>query len=209
VKGKSRNRGPKESRKKRRTGKGFLLFILIGIALSMLILYRQKIFNTIKTKPEVTKRIVSREHKNVVLYFSDEDGEYLIGEKDTILKKERVEEEAKELITELIRGPKGKLIPTLPPQTKLLNLQVDEKGVAKVSFSKAFTGDHPGGSSAEIMTVYSVVNSLTTNFPRIKRVQILVEGKEIESIAGHLSLMRPISPKPDLIRNAEKSRGNH
>ena len=72
--------------------------------------------------------------------------------------------------------------------------------MAKVSFSKAFTADHPGGSSAEIMTVYSIVNSLTTNFPQIKRVQILVEGKEIESIAGHLSLMKPISSKPDLIK---------
>jgi hypothetical protein len=50
------------------------------------------------------------------------------------------------------------------------------------------------------MTVYSVVNSLTTNFPQIKRVQILVEGKEIESIAGHLSLTKPIASKADLIK---------
>ncbi len=198
MKRKGRKEGQKKTRKKSRRRGVFILAVLIGIGIGAFLLFRQEVVNIFK--PEVTKRSVSREQKNVILYFSDEEGEYLIGERDKITKRDRVEEEAKELLTELIRGPKGKLIPTLPSQTRLLTLHVDEKGVAKVSFSKAFTADHPGGSSAEIMTVYSIVNSLTTNFPQIKRVQILVEGKEIESIAGHLSLMRPISSKPDLIR---------
>ena len=198
MKRRSRKEGQKKTRKKSRKRGVFVLAVLIGIGIGALFLFRQDVVNVLK--PGVTKRIVSKEQKNVTLYFSDEEGEYLIGERDKITKKDRVEEEAKELVAELIRGPKGKLIPTLPPQTRLLTLQVDERGMAKLSFSKAFTADHPGGSSAEIMTVYSIVNSLTTNFPQIKRVQILVEGKEIESIAGHLSLIRPISSKPDLIR---------
>ena len=198
MKQKGRKEGQKKTRKKSRRRGVFILAVLIGIGIGAFLLFRQEVVNIFK--PEVTKRSVSREQKNVILYFSDEEGEYLIGERDKITRRDRVEEEAKELLTELIRGPKGKLIPTLPPQTRLLTLHVDEKGVAKVSFSKAFTADHPGGSSAEIMTVYSIVNSLTTNFPQIKRVQILIEGKEIESIAGHLSLMKPISSKLDLIR---------
>ena len=198
MKGKAKKEKQRKTRKKSRVGGVFLLAVLIGIGIGALLLFRQEILTVFK--PGVTKRSVSKEQRNVVLYFSDDDGEYLIGERYRITKKDSVEEEAKELISELIRGPKGKLIPTLPRQTKLLNLHVDEKGVAKVSFSKAFAADHPGGSSAEIMTVYSIVNSLTTNFPQIKRVQILVEGKEIESIAGHLSLRGPISSKPDLIK---------
>jgi len=136
----------------------------------------------------------------IALYFSDQEGEHLVGEKREILKREDVEEEAKDVITGLIKGPRGKLIPTLPPQTKLLGLELGENGVAKVNFDKALSKGHPGGSSAEIMTVYSIVNSLTLNFPRIKRVQILIEGKAAETIARHLSLGRAISPKPDLIR---------
>jgi len=200
MKRRSRKEGQKKTRKKSRKRGVFVLAVLIGIGIGIgaLFLFRQDVVNVLK--PGVTKRIVPREQKSVTLYFSDEEGEYLIGERDKITKRDRVEEEAKELVAELIRGPRGKLIPTLPPQTRLLTLQVDERGMAKLSFSKAFTADHPGGSSAEIMTVYSIVNSLTTNFPQIKRVQILVEGKEIESIAGHLSLIRPISSKPDLIR---------
>jgi spore germination protein GerM len=196
----SRKEGQKKSRKKSRRKGVFILAVLIGIGIGIgaLFLFRQGRVNVFK--PEVTKKIVSKEQKNVILYFSDEEGEFLIGERNRITKRDGVDEEAKELVAELIRGPKGKLIPTLPPQTRLISLHVDENGMAKVSFSKSFTADHPGGSSAEIMTVYSIVNSLTTNFPQIKRVQILVEGKEIESIAGHLSLMKPISSKPDLIK---------
>jgi spore germination protein GerM len=72
--------------------------------------------------------------------------------------------------------------------------------VAKVNFNPALSKDHPGGSSAEMMTVYSIVNSLSLNFPQIKRVQFLIDGKPIATIVGHLSLERPVSPKPDLIK---------
>ena len=201
---KNTKEGQKKTRRKRRGKGAFILAVLIGIGIGAgaLLLFRQE--RGIVSKPAVTKPAVlkeqKKEEKNVILYFSDEDGEFLIGERNRITKRDKVEEEAKELVAELIRGPKGKLIPTLPSQTRLISLHVDEEGLAKVSFSKAFTADHPGGSSAEIMTVYSVVNSLTTNFPQIKRVQILVEGKEIESIAGHLSLTKPIASKADLIK---------
>ncbi len=140
------------------------------------------------------------ERKDVLLYFSDREGEYLIGEKRAILKKNAIKEEAKETIIEIIKGPKGRLIPTLPPHTELLTLQMNDAGLATVNFSLALSRDHPGGSSAEMMTVYSIVNSLSLNFPQIKRVQILIDGKPIETIAGHISLRQPVTPKPDLIK---------
>ena len=188
----------KKSHKKSRIGKILFFLILIGIGISIFFLFRQEIFDSIK--PWFEKRGIVREKKGILLYFSDGESEYLIGEKREILKRDEIEEEAKDAINELIKGPKGKLIPTLPTQTKLLSLELGEDGVAKVNFNKALSKDHPGGSSAEMMTLYSVVNSLTLNFPQIKRVQILIEGKEIETIAGHLSLRQPVPPKPDLIR---------
>jgi len=188
----------KKSHKKGRIGKILFFLILIGIGISIFFLFRQEIFDSIK--PWFEKRGIVREKKGILLYFSDGESEYLIGEKREILKRDEIEEEAKDAINELIKGPKGKLIPTLPTQTKLLSLELGEDGVAKVNFNKALSKDHPGGSSAEMMTLYSIVNSLTLNFPQIKRVQILIEGKGVETIAGHLSLKKPIPPNPDLIR---------
>ncbi len=175
-----------------------LIVLLLGISGTLFFLFRQELFDS--TKPWLEKRGIFKEKKGVLLYFSDREGQYLIGEKREIQQRDDVEEEAEEIVNELIKGPKGKLIPTLPPKTKLLDVEMDEDHVAKVNFNETLSKDHPGGSSAEMMTLYSVVNSLTLNLPQIKSVQILIEGKALETIAGHLSLKKPISPKPDLIR---------
>ena len=194
-------KGKRKKQKKSRTGRGLLLLIVLGIGFLLAFHFRQEILDTLK--PREAKQSIP-ERKSIVLYFSDEEGEYLVGEKREILKRGSMKEEAREIVEELIRGSKKKLIPTLPPQTKVLALDIDEEGVARVSFSGALTRYHPGGSSAEIMTVYSVVNSLTINFPQIKQVKILIEGREIDSITGHLSLSKPISPNPGLVKKTEK-----
>jgi spore germination protein GerM len=86
---------------------------------------------------------------------------------------------------------------------------MDPNGVAKVNFDKTLSKEHPGGSSAEMLTLYSIVNSLTLNFPQIKRVQILIDGKAVESIAGHISLKQPVSFNPSIVKKMEKKRGLH
>jgi len=190
---------PKRKRRSPKQGRGGkIVFLLILIGIGLIVLFHQQIYHSIK--PLFARWGILVEKREVLLYFSDSEGEYLVGEKREILKKNEAKEEAKETILELIKGPKGKLIPTLPPRTKLLTLQIHDAGLAKVNFNPALSKDHPGGSSAEMMTVYSITNSLALNFPQIKRVQILIDGKPIETIAGHLSLRQPVFPKPDLIR---------
>jgi len=195
---KRKKKSQRKSRGKSGVEKFFFFLILIGLGLLMVYLFRQEISNALK--PWLEKKSVVREKKVITLYFSEPEGEYLVGEKREISKKDEVEEEAREAIIELIKGPKSTLMATLPSRTKLLTLQIDEGGVAKVNFDPVLSKEHPGGSSAEMMTVYSVVNSLTMNFPTIKRVQFLVEGKQIETIAGHLSLKQPIPSNADLVK---------
>ncbi len=213
MKQKSRKKGQKKSRKKGGGGKALFFLVVIGLALFLGYQFRRDILKSLgpllekapekrverRTEKEPKKKTVRQERKIVTLYFSGEEGEYLTGERREILDRGDAQEEAKEVIQELIKGPKRKLIRTLPPRTRLLALRIDEKGLARVNFDKTLSKDHPGGSSAEIMTVYSIVNSLAFNFPQIKEVQILIEGK-VESITGHLVLDRPISSKADLIR---------
>ena len=52
---------------------------------------------------------------------------------------------------------------------------------------------HPGGLTMELASIYAVVNSLTQNVSKIDRVQILIEGAEAETLAGHIDLSRPFS----------------
>jgi hypothetical protein len=55
------------------------------------------------------------------------------------------------------------------------------------------------------------VNTLVLNFDEIERVQLLIEGKEIKTLCGHLDLSRPLGPAPELIsqtggRDAKKEK---
>jgi hypothetical protein len=61
------------------------------------------------------------------------------------------------------------------------------------------TANHPGGSTAEMATVYSLTNTLTVNMPAIKKVKILIGGKERESLKGHIGLKNPFSINRELI----------
>jgi len=90
------------------------------------------------------------------------------------------------------------LISPLPPETRLRQLFITRSGVAYVDFSKELADRHPSGSSAEIATIYSVVNSLTYNFKSIKKVFILVEGGEKETLGGHISLSQAFAPRYSL-----------
>lgn len=192
----------RRKKKERGVKRLIILLTLLGIGIGLISLFRQEISRF--TEPWLEKRGLLLERRDVTLYFSDRDAEYLVGEMRKITKGNNLEAEAEDLLQELILGPKGQLLPTLPPDTELISFQIDDKGTGRVNFNRVLSRGHPGGSSAEMMTVYSVVNSLALNFPEIKKVQFLVEGEEIETIAGHLSVRHPISPKPDLIRNRGK-----
>jgi len=185
--------------KKKGGGIRVLIFLfVVGIGALAVLVFHKEILDSFK--PWLQSKGVLNDRKRVILYFSDPGSESLVGEKREIARRGDVEDEAEELISELTKGPKGKLIPTLPPRTRLLDLQLDERGIARVNFSKDLSKGHPGGSSAEMMTIYSIVNSLTLNFPEIKGVKLLVEGKGIETIAGHISSAQPFRPNPNLIK---------
>jgi germination protein M len=204
----TKKKGKKKSPKKGGIGKFLVFLIIVGVGLFLAYHFRQEIMDFLRPlsakKPE--KKVAVKEKKVVTLFFSEEEGEYLVGEKREIPKRDKVEEEARETITELIRGPQGAFIPTVPSRTRLLTLQIDAQGLARVNFDQALSREHPGGSSAEMLTLYSIVNSLTLNFPQIKRVQILIDGKVVESIAGHISLRQPVSFNASIVKKMEKKR---
>ena len=80
----------------------------------------------------------------------------------------------------------------IPPGVVLRDVFVTERGDAFVNLSADVVTKHPGGSLHEVFTVYTIVNALTVTLPAITRVQILVEGKEVDTLAGHMDLRHPL-----------------
>jgi hypothetical protein len=64
--------------------------------------------------------------------------------------------------------------------------------------------NHSGGSINEALTVYAIVNALTTNLNDVRSVQILIDGKEVDSLAGHIDLRRPIGKSAGWVQKASR-----
>jgi spore germination protein GerM len=132
--------------------------------------------------------------KKVRLFFPSKDkaGVLEIEERE-IRSSELNAVEAKQIVAELIRGPGSSCSPALPAETKLRELFILTEGLAIVDFTKEISSSHPGGIDQELASIYSIVDSLTQNVADVKYVQILIEGSEAETFAGHIDITRPIA----------------
>jgi spore germination protein GerM len=139
------------------------------------------------------------ERRTIALYFPSEEDDLLHPENREIPVYASVALQARRTMEELIAGPSAGLINPIPPETKLRELYLTSQGDAYVDFSREIRENHLFGSSADIATIYSIVHSLTENFEEIKRVYILIEGGEWDTLGGHIDLRRPFLPRPDLI----------
>jgi hypothetical protein len=138
---------------------------------------------------------------NVKLFFQGTDQPGLVIEERTVPFSSDLGAQLQAVVAELVQGSKSGLVPTLPPETKVLDVFVSPRGVAYVDVSKeAAVGT--GGSQEELLSVYSIVNSLTVNFPAVKRVQILVDDRPVATLAGHVDLSRPLPPDMTLLAAA-------
>ncbi|MDD4237701.1 MAG: GerMN domain-containing protein [Desulfotomaculaceae bacterium] len=186
---------------KTRWMKPFLLVVGL-VAAAFLLGANSPIFNPQVENPtgntsESLSQAAGEEKREVVLYFSDEQAMYLMPEKRQAAVKEDNIGEA--VVQELIKGPDSTLLKrTLPEDTRLLSLSVKQE-TAYVDFSKEINNSNFAGSAGEIALVYSVVNSLA-EIPGIKMVQFLVEGKEVETLYGHIDTGNPISPDLKLVK---------
>jgi len=101
-------------------------------------------------------------------------------------------------LEELLRGevPRGCDRP-LPPGTELLGIGLAD-GLATVDFGEHLRAGFQGGSDNEQVTVYSIVNTLTS-LPTIDRVQILIEGERVSTIGGHHDISGPLAFDDELV----------
>lgn len=153
-----------------------------------------------RTAPVEDESAVDATSRRIRLFFAVPDADKLQEEERDIPRATYFVEEAKKTVAELIKGPEGELNPTIPPGVKLRQLYIDGRGTAYVDFTRDLQTKHPGGTGGELLTIYSIVDTLTANFEEIQRVKILVEGSEILTLAGHIDTRRPFRPRYSLER---------
>jgi hypothetical protein len=102
-------------------------------------------------------------------------------------------DQARRIIEEQLKPAPPPHAQALPEGTVVRTVFITARNEAFVDLSPEVTTRHTGGSLDELFSVYTIVNALTVNLPAIERVQILVDGREVDSLAGHIDLRRPLS----------------
>jgi len=129
---------------------------------------------------------------NATFFYVSDDGMRLVGTERQIPYEEETLAQARRLIEALLEPPPAPLWSPFPEGTSLRALYLTQHGDAFVDLSPEVSAGHSGGSLEELFTVYALVNTLTVNLPAISAVQILVGGREVDTLAGHVDLRHPL-----------------
>jgi spore germination protein GerM len=127
-------------------------------------------------------------YQEIHLYFADRKHLFLRAEKRRLASLSDPAEAGENILKMLIQGPSQGLMRTIPEGTKISAFYVTDDATAYVDLSEEVRDNQPGGAITELLTIYSIVNSLILNVPEIKRVKILICGRESMTLAGHISL---------------------
>jgi len=151
-------------------------------------------------KETITKSLQRPDRQVIHLYFAEKDNSFLIAEERSLFLSSDPAEAGKQIIEALIKGPGKGLMRTIPGAAKLRALYVTQDGTAYVDLSVAVKEQHPGGVKSELLTIYSIVNSLILNISEINAVKMLIDGSESLTLAGHIDLSSPFYANMLLIR---------
>jgi hypothetical protein len=134
------------------------------------------------------------------LFFASEDGRRLTGVETEVPLAEDPVAQVRAIVEALLStAPPAPLASTIPSGTTLRGVYLSQRNQVFIDLDATVRTAHPGGSLQELLTVYSLVNSIVVNLPTITDVQILINGQEADTLAGHMDLRRPLRKNESLV----------
>lgn len=137
------------------------------------------------------------------LFYVSDDGAELIQVPRDVPFGDTPALQARYIVEAQLATPSAEFASAIPPGVKVRSLFIGTHGEAYVDLSPEIVSGHHGGSLDEALTVFAIVNAVTSNLPDVSAVQILVDGKEVDSLAGHIDLREPISRANAWIRKGQ------
>jgi len=170
-------------------------FAIIALVFGALIWKKMQDSRELHPVPQVDQPATIR--KGVLFFVAD--GTRLAREARELPSCTDAETCVKDLLDELFSGPVGDLDEALPEGALLTGVRL-EGDLAVVDVTKPFATELPSGSSAEMLAVYSIINTVCFNYPQVTRVRITVEGAP--ATLNHLDLTDPLPPDYSLERES-------
>jgi spore germination protein GerM len=128
------------------------------------------------------------------LFYVSLDGSELIPVSREVAYGSTPAEQLRRIVEAQIQPPGEGFVSAIPPGTTLRRAFIDARGEAYLDFGPEIVTNHTGGSLDEALAVFAIVNAVTVNLVGdVTAVQILVNGREVDTLVGHLDLRRPLS----------------
>ena len=137
------------------------------------------------------------------LFYVSTDGASLVAVSREVPYGATPAEQARRIVETQVQTPPGGQVSAIPGGTTVRAVFLTDAHDAYVDLGGTIATGQTGGSLDEALTVYAIVNTLTVNLPEVAGVQVLVEGKEVDTLAGHLDLRHPLAKNLDWVEKGQ------
>lgn len=180
-------------------------FAILALVFGILVWKKVQDTHTVQpVTPTVSEPVAAR---TGVLFFISPDGAMLMREGRELDPCGDQNACLADLLEELLSGSVSGLQSAIPESTTLVSSVMDGNTVT-INLNSLFAQDLPSGSSAEMLAVYSIVNTVALNFPHVEDVKLTVDGNP-KSILRHLDLSEPLQPDFSLEKGNQSQPAAH
>ena len=117
----------------------------------------------------------------------------------SVKRQPDTQSQAREVLAALLADPRAAQSPVLAG-VRLRAFYLDSDGTAVVDLIPLSPGGVKASAGDELVGLYAIVDTLSGNFEEVKRVRFLLDGREAQTLAGHMDLARIFTKRPDLVR---------
>lgn len=138
--------------------------------------------------------------ENKARVFFTSNGRHLSGEYMELPPEMNQYQRVDALLRRLFTGPSSKYFePVIPEGAAIRGIYLTGNEM-NLDLSEGIRENFQGGISTEMLVVYSIVNTVVMNVEGIDRVQILIEGRVVETLAGEVDISSPLGANINLVR---------
>jgi len=171
---------------------GFTVLLVIALCMSIYAWHMRKTVvatTAVSTDTRPLAPPVAGPTEQVVLFVADDQDGSLRAQTASIPMPSGRQQRSEELLRALLSIYFDKSSPhVLGPGSDVRSVFLVDPGVAVIDLNSAFADTHRSGILVEELTVTSLIHTISYNTPGILKVQILVDGKERDTLAGHADL---------------------
>lgn len=126
----------------------------------------------------------------VKVYYPSEGR--LIMEERMVQRQASIAAIAEEAVNEFLKGPSRGGKSDIPAGTKMLRAYSGNDAILYVDLSDEFRRNFQGDALTEFLVLKGLYETIVSNVQGINDVKLTIEGKEIESIGGHIGILYPL-----------------